>query len=429
MHQNSDSSTPAPLVRLVAALMIVVLTAGCQSGITLSSVVPATTTLIPQLASTPISLVATPDAAVSDSARTLRGYVAADNTGAMFVAWTETGDSLSGTMQTAFPDAKSQSGIRSNSASFTGVRSGNHLSITVPQGFGTASTFSGELNDPLLILFFPDSRGTITPIALHPGTVAEYNQAVIALQQQVQKQVSQAQSVQATIATQAQVVQATATTQALQRKATTVTQATIAQATANTLDRQQVNVERANRDLSAALITLKSDTISLAQLNSNFGNDLKNYANDWSTAQRDYAQMQKDAAVKPFDCYQLSSVQYDVNNSIQYDVKNSIGYDHNSLADENKRFADVVTGVKQDIQAVQNSYSTLQAASAANTTGTPAPQFTQDDVTKAVNAVQQQIDAATAAMQGTQTQGADYDQKAAQLLKDTQTFVAGLKCS
>lgn len=317
----------------------------------------------------------------------------------MFVAWTETGDTLSGTMQLASPDTSSQYGIRANNVSFTGVRSGNHLSITVPQGFGTANTFSGEFNGPLLTLFFPDSRGTITPVVLHPGTVAEYNQAVIGLQQQVGQQVAQAQAAQAT----------------------TAAYAKLGTATASALYSQQENVRAANTGVADALRQLTRAVNDLAQ-DSTFDFPLEE--SNQTNLQTANQQLRKDAAKPPVDCMQI---QFDLDNVELY--ASPVSDAHSFMQSKTDRIQQESATVKALVQDVQRAYTDTSTATAANTTGIPAPQFTQEDVTKAVTTAQQQIDRSMQAIQDAQQRLTGYEQQAAQTLKDAKSLVARVKCS
>jgi len=343
---------------------------------------------------------ALPDPRLGASAQGLKGYVTADNTGAIFIQWTETGSSLSGTMLVAQPDGKSQSGTKTTTANFTGVRSGNHLSLILPQGLGLSTTIAAELNEPFLTMYFPDNRGTITPVTLHPGTAAEFNDAVITLQQQAQQQVAQEQVYQATIA-------------ANNKQGT---------ATASALSLQQKTVANANARLAEALRQLASDTSSLPS-HGDFSGYLPSYADDWASMQADDREMRKEAANSPRNC---TYVQIDLTH-ITID-QTHIGIDHDNVTRVSTQLNDNIGTVKQDIQSVRAAYMTLQGAVTANTTGAPAPQFTQEDVTKAVNAAQQEIDKSTSASQNARNQAADYDQKAADLLKNAKSFVAGLKC-
>ncbi|GEM_PF-4737194 len=396
---------------LAITLFVIMLTVACQSGGAISSAVgnaaatataasarPITTaasTLIPTLA----TATATPDVAVSNAARGLQGYVAADDSGAVFITWTESGGTLSGTMQVAQPDLKSQSGVQATSASFTGTRSGNHVTLTIPQGLGIASTIAGEFNGPLLTLYFPQKSGTITPVVFHSGTAADYNQAVIALQQQVKQQVAQTQAAQAT----------------------TTSYAKQGTATANVFVTQQENVRKANAQVANTLRQLTSAVNDLAQ-DSTF--DFPIEESDQQHLQAADQQLRKDAAKQLVDCTQI---QFDLDNVELY--ASPVSDAHSSLQAQVDRIQRESAKVRALIETLQQAYGELGMVAAANTTGAPAPQFTQEDITKAVNAAQQQIDRSTQAIHDAQQRLTGYEQQGAQTLKDAKSFVAGLKCS
>lgn len=141
-----------------------------------------TTTPIP----TPIvGASTTTDPALSNAAQDLRGYVFADETIAIFLQWVESANALSGTASFAQPDAASASGVKAMSVGFTGVRAGKQITFTVPFGSGAPTTWTGVLDVLSLAMYFPTTNGTISPLTLHPGTAADYNQAVLTLQQRV----------------------------------------------------------------------------------------------------------------------------------------------------------------------------------------------------------------------------------------------------
>ncbi len=361
------------------------------------------------------------DPALSNAAQDLGGYVFADETIAMFIQWTESANALSGTASFAQPDAASASGVKAVSVGFTGVRAGKQITFTVPFGSGAPTTWTGVLDVLSLAMYFPTTNGTISPLMLHPGTAADYNQAVLMIQQSALQQ-----------AAQARVAQATATAQVSQQAAVATAQVTMAQATADALNMQRTNVANANERLNSALRNLKSDTDKLAR-DTTFDALLQSYANHWTMMQEKDQTMRKDAAKQPLTCFQRNTVESEAN-SIE-PLARSIQSDDASLQSIADRINTDLqgdsysSGIKRDIQTAQTAFTALQTAVAANTTGAPSPQFTQDDVNNAVNVAQQQIDTSTAAMKGAQKQGADYDQKVAQLLKNAQGFVAGLKCS
>lgn len=197
MHQQSNRRTP--LFPVGIALMAVVLTAGCQGGFALPSVVPTMTASSPQAASTPTTtaaiprarqpaaLIATPDAALSSAAHDLHGYLVADGDAIEFIQWTESGNALSGMVEGVFPDPNHPDTLMPFNGAVYGTRAGNQVTLTMTfqNPALTLNPMTGVLNGPTLTLYTPDNRGTITPTAFHAATVADYNEAVLALRQRV----------------------------------------------------------------------------------------------------------------------------------------------------------------------------------------------------------------------------------------------------
>lgn len=339
-----------------------------------------------------------------DASLNLPGYVALFSDGTMFVAWTEAGGALSGTLYLTTADDKSPDGFRSENVGFTGLRSGNRVTLTIPQGFGFASTIAGVVDGDTLTLYFSNDSGRSTAATFHRGTLAEYDQAGRSLRQEASQVIACAQELGATATAIAAQLEATATAIAAQQNA----------------------VYNANTTLDYAIRRLADDVVGLAA-KSSFEEVLSAYARDWDTMQNGDKAMRADAMVQPFDCSQLDTVKYDLN-MIDYD-RSQISYDDSSLTYVvDSVNADIAT-IQNDMEAVQSGYRRLQGAVAANTTGGPPPQFTQSDVDTKVTKAQQQIDESALTMQKAQAQKNYYNQKAADLLTQAQDFVAGLTCS
>lgn len=401
------------LIYLAIAFIMTIVTAACQSGAESSatpsresSSMPTSTreittvtpspapTITPVTTATPIptaTTTATPaitaPTAISrnDVAPQIDGYLAADSNHVTFIQFT------SGDIQDFW---RSGNQTYHQSIPFSVInQAGNQLTFDFGYGKGWPNRATGVLNGSNLTLVLPNPDGTFVNVVFSAATLADYNQAI----QGIQRQVTQGN-----------------------------TQATVAQATANSQEAQQANMKKANAQVSSALRALAGDTDTLAR-DTNFDSTLQTYAKDWARMQADDTRMRKDGAKQPLTCVQLGSLQADVG-GIEAD-RGTIEADHGSLQAVATTVNSDLKAVKQDMQSVLAAFSALQSAVAANTTGAPTPQFTQEDITNAVNAGQQQIDRSTKALQDAQNQAADYDQKAAQLLKTAQTFVAGLKCA
>lgn len=323
----------------------------------------------------------------------LSGYLAIDADGAVFIEWIEVAGELTGTLYWTSPDEENRYGFASDSFSFSGVLSADRLALTFAQGFGFSTAISGQLSDDTLTLFFPEDDGEPVAIVMLPGTLAEYQQAVQALDLAAAQDQECAQEMGAT---------------------------------ATAIAEQQNAVAGANDRLDRALSSLAESTESLAG-ETTFDDELTAYDGDLTIMQDDDEVMRADAAVEPFDCYQLGVVEYDLG-TIEYDM-DTIEYDGSSLQYRIDWVNGYIADVELYIEEVQSAWASLQAADTANSTGSPAPAFTQDDVDEAVNAARQQIETSQGAIEAAQEQADGYEQAASQILKDATEFLAGLTCS
>jgi hypothetical protein len=329
-----------------------------------------------------------------DPTLNLSGYLALYYDGAGFVEWIDVAGSLSGTLYWTSPDDERPREFKSETVSFTGVLSDDRLALTFEQGFGFNTTISGQLSDGTLTLYFPQDSGAPWAAVMHPGTLAEYQQAIRSLELEA----AQAQEC-------AQEVGATATAVAAQQDAVAVANA---------------SVDRALSDLADATSRLEDAT--------DFSDTMSEYADDLSTMQDDDNEMRSDAAVEPFDCYQLSVVEYDLS-VIEYDMT-VIEYDRDTLLSYDIETVNgYISDVEQAMRDVQSAFDWLQTADVANTTSSPSPAYTQDDIAQDVTAAQQQIDASQATIDTAQEQASGYEQSASQVLQDASDYVAGLACS
>lgn len=327
-----------------------------------------------------------------DPSLNLPGYLAVYYDGAIFVEWTEVGGTLSGTLYSTGPDDENPDGLRSTTAGFTGILDDNQLALTIPQGLGFATTVSGLLDGDSLTLYFTDDNGSPTPAFLHRSTLAEYAQAVRTLGQETAQGIPCAQEVEET---------------------------------ATAIAAQQNAVEDANAALGYAISRLNDDVAQLAE-DTDFTGVIDNYATDWADMQDDDEAMRAEAEVVPFDCFQLTNVEFALT-ELEYDVT-EFEFNDTNLDYAVDTVNNDIAAAEQDIADVRAAFDELQAAVAGNTTGEPDAWFTQDDVDRAVGSAQEQIDASNEAIETAQAQAEDYDQQATELLAQGRNFVAGLTC-
>lgn len=343
--------------------------------------------VIPQ--STPAATSPTPAPVVKNEADSKQiGFLAAGNTGALFIQWTELDNKLTGQLINSYIVANSDPlKVDSVNASFTGIHNANAISLTL-----NGKTLTGTLEKNQLTLVFPNSNGTLESHVLVPGTVDDYNKAVLAMQ---------------------------SSTKDMNAKEAQL------KADADRIYKQQKAVNDANKRLGSVLSDIDSAAKDLAS-EATYDDILKDYEETWNKMKADYAQLKSDASVKPLTGVQLGTVQVDLGTmQVDHGTFQTRG---GSMQVRNTSITNRIKDIQGSIKAAQDTWKTLQAAVANDTTGTKA-QFTADDLTNAINAGQKQIDSASGIIQAAQAKQAEYDQNDKSTLAEATQFVKGLKAT
>ena len=323
-------------------------------------------------------------------------WLEADTTSVVFIQWADKNGALSGQMQYVSLDSTNH--LSQDNEPFTGTYSNQDHSISltfhVLNIFTT--TLTGSLNGNTLNLEASSSNGEISTAVLHPGSVNDFNQAVSNLQHQEQVQAQQTQNAEATNVA----VQSNQEAQAQQQQAVTA----------------------ANNTLSSAIQQLSSDANSLKN-DTSFTNAMQGYAKDWKQMQADYQQEQTDASGGCSQYYTAQSDYYTVQ-SDSYSIQS----DDYSLQSDQYPINSDLSQVQTDIQNVQSDWQQLQNSVSANTTGSPAPAFSVDDVNTAIQAAQKQVGDSQTALKQAQSQAATYDNQSKQLLQQANALVSNMHC-
>lgn len=327
------------------------------------------------------------------------GYLMTTSVSVTFVQFTEQHNQINGHLENVKETNDAPPQTKPYNYAFTGVQNGASITLTVPI-LWTSASFTGTLNGGTLTLDLPQSDGHIASEILKAASLQQYNQAVDTLQKRVVQQDKQYYDTQAT--------------------------AIALQETAKAQKDEQDAVSNTNYYLGNALKTLKSDESTLSAFSE--ANTLSAYDRDWQTMQKDYAKEQDDAAKGCGDGnYNHGTVQYDAN-TVDYD-HNSISYDDNSLSYDKNTYDTDLSPVKNDIQAVKTDWISLQSAVKADTSGTPAPAYTQSDIDTALTNAQNAKNTALSTWQSAQAIAATYDSESNDLQKKADAIPAGMKCS
>jgi hypothetical protein len=109
-------------------------------------------------------------------------YVGQASNAEVFIQWTRSGDTLTGSLQEALRKERGSNEVESSSTAFTGAIAGNGLTLTLNQGLGTTKALVGELHGQGFTMTFPGIEHALSSIAFVPGTVADYNHAVLEIE-------------------------------------------------------------------------------------------------------------------------------------------------------------------------------------------------------------------------------------------------------
>jgi len=122
---------------------------------------------------------------VAQAASQSGGYIAASKTEVLFIQLTVAGNELSGSAQESYIDTSGISPIlESAHYGLSGVKQGRDVSVSIQD----SGNYSGTLVNGVLTLSIPQADGSLSPVAFTYASVAEYNQDVNVLRQEIQRE-------------------------------------------------------------------------------------------------------------------------------------------------------------------------------------------------------------------------------------------------
>jgi hypothetical protein len=113
----------------------------------------------------------------SSSATAQRGFLALAANGAIFIQWTRTGNTVTGTLSEAYTNLSDPTQPAGESHSFTGIISGSSVTLTIDSG----ENWNGTLRGSRVTLSYTSSDGSLQTFDFHSASVADYNAAVAAV--------------------------------------------------------------------------------------------------------------------------------------------------------------------------------------------------------------------------------------------------------
>lgn len=355
-HRPNRSVPPLKTPRLARVIVLLFVLGGCAgtAGTPLASSTGASATYSAPVSAAPDSKspVSTPNGVGADGAPpdytptpdppsatvSVSGWVAQASNGVLFLGWTQNGSSVSGTYSTAFL-ASGNTKVTTNNYAFQGVVSGTSVTLTIEGGF-SGQAISGQFNGDSLVLSFPQTDGTMSTQTFHPGTTADYNTGVQAVQVSA-----------AGLAAAASMDSASSASAAQQQQAT------------NEADRA---VDSAARALQSDLDPFVSDTQTLAEAVTSMNKDLAPQAADLEIEKKDAAKAAHDLKTEGKDgadvCNDANTVGTD---------SDTVGSDEGTVDNDG---ADYNTqSLTSDIAALQKDSTNLDQAQAA------APAYTTSE--------------------------------------------------
>jgi hypothetical protein len=347
-------------------------------------------------------MVATP--APNPAQQALSGYLALASNGVVFVQWTQAGDTLTGSLTQSYTAPGDPTSLKHESTSFTGVLSNGSVTLNFPEGLGTGTSWSGTLNGDTLILSFTASDGSISTLTFHPGTVADYNQAL-----------AQAQASVAVAVTQQQAAAAAAAAQ---------------QAAAASAAAVQAGLDGAVRSASASVdsaLNQLANSVSNAESSANEMQQSAASANAaLSNVRSALVKVEQAAAVTPMDSYQQSNVCYEVS-GVDYEVS-GVTYYTDPVRTQGELEAQDATSAPAAAKDASAAIPALEAATAADPEG-PVPDVSPDAARSIIKDQQTKLTALNAEARSSLNSAAASDSTAAGLLTQAKQIAASVGAS
>lgn len=323
------------------------------------------------------------------------GYMHADGESVMFIRWTEINNKLNGQLSVFYTKSARVKSTETSSHSFEGISDGKNISLnfngtqwTDPLG---GKTWTGTISGDELTLVIPSSNGTLAPVKFKAGNVEQYNRTVLDIKQSVDAENSSIQK---------------------------------EKAEAEMIEAEKGAVVEGNNRVRSSLNALINSTSQL-ESSLKFDDVFRSYARTWEKMNADYKNLQDKAAEKPLTSYKLGTAQY-LLGVLQYDL--GVFESHSGTLDYKiTSVNDAIKSVREAEKSVGDSSDFLQRAAAGNSSGSPTPQFSQDDTTRPIRTAEERIQKATEQIQQVSQRRESYDSQAKDVYRKAESIVKSLK--
>lgn len=324
-----------------------------------------------------------------------KGYLHSDGSSAMFLQWTAINSKLNGQMNVFYAKGSRGKSTETSSHSFEGVSDGKNISLNFTGSQWTdrlgGKTWTGTISGSELTLVIPVNGGTLAPVKFNAGTVQQYNQAVLDIQQSVQTENTRTQQENAEAAR---------------------------------INAEKNAVAEGNDRVGSSINSLINATKQL-ESSLKFDDVFKSYSSTWEKMKADHKNLLEKAAEQPLTSYKLGTVQYQLG-VLQYDIgtfeSHSGTFDYN-LARVNAEIA----SVREAQESLEKSWRLLQQAVVANSSGTPNAQFSESDISSGLHLGDARIQKASEEIQRASIKRASYESQAKDLYRKADSFVKSLR--
>lgn len=324
-----------------------------------------------------------------------KGYLYSTGGVVMFVRWTEINKKLNGQLSIFYSTGSRGKSTDASSHPFEGVFDGESVSLNFTGSIWSerlsGKTWTGSIKGDELTLVIPTKSGLLESLKFKAATVEEYNQIVFGIKQDVQIENTRIRQEEAEAA-----------------KIRTEKNAVI---TGN--ERVKTSID----ELVALIRRLEGRV--------RFDDVLSNYSQTWENMKINHNELREKAAEKPLTSFRLGKVEH-ILGRLQHDIGT---FEHHSGTLEHRIVSvnDAINDVKEAADNIRISWEFLGRAVAANSTGTPTSQFSENDISQSLHLAEERIQKALRETQQASRQKVSFEGQAKDLYRKAESFVKSLK--
>ncbi len=331
-------------------------------------------------------------------------FLYTSNAEAMFLAWVNNNNALSGQTQDAQykTDSSGFLTVTSTHGSFTGTLSNDQVNLNFGGFLGYMVNVTGTYSNNTLTLNIPTKDGGVGTFVFVPATADDFNNAVSVMQ------------------TTANNDNATATTLTAESAST----ATAAVATSYAAQQQQRAVANANQAVANDLSSLQGSIPDFNQA-ATFDSVFSDYAKGWQQMQDDYQTEVNDAKN---GCANGNGVTVGGDTITVGGDLITIGGDDITFNGQMSTINSAYSNIQGYMTNLKNDWQALQTAVANSPSGTPGSNYQQSDIDSAIANGNNALSNADAVVKKAKSERATYDNEANDLNNKAQALPGQMGC-